>query len=303
MVNVSRSTLLLVALAAPLPLCPSALLSGQVRASEAASLSQTIDGTKLSLTYSRPRARTRDSLFGKIVTWGEVWTPGANMATTLELSKSAKLNGHPVPKGKYSVWMVVRASGDWTFVLDPRAELYHMQHPDSTAQQIRFGVRTAEKPFLEVLTWSVPEVSVDGATHAMQWGTTYVPIDVQVEPSYQLGFPERESGPYLGRYEYSWKGAPADTTKPVTFTVTYEKGNLMGRWDPAPFPDLPEWSRFALIRIKGDWFIPAYLDERGGMLEVEKGMVFEFTVASGRASGIDVRGEDDKLMATAKRKD
>jgi len=283
-------------------LAPAPLLA-QVRASEQASLSQTVDGTKLSLTYSRPRARTRDSLFGKIVTWDEVWTPGANMATTLELSKTAKLNGHPVPKGKYSVWMVVRRAGDWTFVLDPRAELFHMQHPDSTAQQIRFPVRTAERPFLEVLTWSFPEVRQDGATLAMQWGATYVPVDVQVEPTYKLGFPEREAGPYLGRYDYSWKGAPADTTKPITFTVTYEKGNLMGRWSPDPFPDLPEWSRFALIRIKDDWFIPAYLDARGGMLEVEKGMVFEFKVASGRASGIDVRGEDDKLMATARRKD
>src|SRR5207244_13352769 len=43
----------------------------QVRASEPASISQTVDGTKLTVTYSRPRARTRDSLFGKIVTWGE----------------------------------------------------------------------------------------------------------------------------------------------------------------------------------------------------------------------------------------
>lgn len=281
---------------------PAPLLA-QVRASEPASLSQTVDGTKLSLTYSRPRARTRDSLFGKIVTWGEVWTPGANLATTLELSKDAKLSGHPVSKGKYSVWMVVRASGDWTFVLDPRAELYHMAHPDSTEKQIRFAVRPLERPFVEVLTWSFPEVRQDGATLAMQWGTTYVPIEVQVEPTYKLGFPEREAAPYLGRYDYSWVMGPPGAAKDVLFTVSYEKGNLIGRWDPGPFPELPEWSRFALIRIKDDWFVPAFLDERGGLLEVAKEFVFEFKVAGGQASALDVRGEDDKIMATAKRKD
>jgi DUF2911 family protein len=71
-------------------------VAAQVRASEPASISQTVDGTKLTVTYSRPRARARDSLFGKVVTWGEVWTPGANLATTLELSKNAKLEGHPI---------------------------------------------------------------------------------------------------------------------------------------------------------------------------------------------------------------
>jgi hypothetical protein len=270
----------------------------QVRASEAASVSQTVDGTKLTVTYSRPRARSRDSLFGKVVTWGEVWTPGANLATTLELNKDARLNGHPIPKGKYSVWMVLRPAPDWTFVLDPRADLFHEAHPDSTPQQIRFSIRTAQRPFAEVLTWSFPEVRVNGATLAMHWGTTYVPIEVEVEPTYKLGFPAVEAGPYLGRYDYVWN-LPGDTAKPVSFIVSYGNGNLMARWDPAPYP---EWAEFALIRIKDDWFIPAFLDDRGALFEVAKEMVFEFKLAAGRASGFDVRGEDDKVMATAKRK-
>src|ERR1043166_8508411 len=77
----------------------------QVRASEAASVSQTVDGTKLTIEYSRPRGRARDSLFGKVVPWGLTWTPGANFATTLEVSKDVRINGHPLAKGKYSVWM------------------------------------------------------------------------------------------------------------------------------------------------------------------------------------------------------
>lgn len=270
----------------------------QVRASEAASVTQTIDGTKLTVTYSRPRARTRDSLFGKVVTWGEVWTPGANLATTLELSKDVKLEGHPVPKGKYSLWMVVRPAPEWTLVLDPRADLFHMAHPDSTAAQIRFPVRTAERPFAEVLTWSFPEVRVNGTTLAMHWGTTYVPLNVEVEPTTKLGLPQEAAGPYVGRYEYQWN-TPGDSAKPVAFIVAYENGSLMGRWDPVPYP---EWARFALVRIKDNWFIPAFLDDHGELFEVEKGLVFEFKVVGGRATGLDVRGEDDKIMASAKRK-
>ena len=53
--------------------------------------------------------------------WDETWTPGANWATTLDVDKNVKVNGMPVAKGKYSVWMVVRKTGDWTVVLDPKA--------------------------------------------------------------------------------------------------------------------------------------------------------------------------------------
>ena len=102
-----------------------------------------IDGTKISMTYSRPRARGRDTLFGnpKAVHWGEVWTPGANYATTFEVNRPVTLDGHAVKAGTYSVWMVVRQSGPWTMVLDPKVR-YHTDPPDSNATQIRFPVTT-----------------------------------------------------------------------------------------------------------------------------------------------------------------
>ena len=137
--------------------------AAQVRASEVGSMSQVIDGTTITMQYSRPRVRGRSPLFGsRAVHWGEVWTPGANWATTLEADKPITLDGHPVPKGKYSVWLVVRQSGDWTMVLDPRWKRFHMQPPDSTSAQVRFPVRPRESAFTEVLTWSMPDVRMDG---------------------------------------------------------------------------------------------------------------------------------------------
>ena len=98
----------------------------QVKASEISTMSQVIDGTTITMQYSRPRVRGRDPLFGtEVVHWGEVWTPGANWATTLETDKAITLDGHAVRKGKYSVWFVVRQSGDWTMVLDPKWKIFH----------------------------------------------------------------------------------------------------------------------------------------------------------------------------------
>ena len=55
--------------------CLPSLLSAQVRASEHGVVSQTVNGTTITIDYSRPVARGRDSLFGRVVHWGEVWTP------------------------------------------------------------------------------------------------------------------------------------------------------------------------------------------------------------------------------------
>ena len=71
---------------------PSAA-AAQIRASEIGTMSQIIDGTKITMEYSRPRARGRDQLFGHVVHWNEVWTPGANWATTFETNKNITLNG------------------------------------------------------------------------------------------------------------------------------------------------------------------------------------------------------------------
>src|SRR5215211_700463 len=120
-------------------------VGAQVRASERAVVSQTIDGTVFTIDYARPRVRGRSPIFGGVVHWGEVWTPGANWATTLEVTRDAQLDGHPVPKGKYSMWMVVSPS-TWTMVLDTTWQRYHTEAPDSAAGQVRIPVRPETSP-------------------------------------------------------------------------------------------------------------------------------------------------------------
>lgn len=273
------------------------LVTAQVRASEPASVSQTVDGTTISLEYSRPRARERDTLFGKVVHWQEVWTPGANWATTIEVSKNVKVNGRALAKGKYSVWLVVRPKDDWTLVLDTRHRRFHMQPVDSTADQFRLAVKPQTGPFTEVLTWAFSDIRADGATLAMQWGTTTLPLDITVEPSYELTIAPARAEPFLGEYTFGWSGGP-DASKTISLTLTHENGSLIGRWEPAPFP---EWDRFILIPIAKEWFVPGFL-AKGKLHDVEKSMVFEFKSDGGKVEAFTVRSEGDQVIATGKRK-
>lgn len=276
-------------------------LQAQVRASELATISQTIDGTELKVEYSRPRMRGRDSVFGGEVKWNEVWTPGANWATTLELNRDIKLDGHPVPKGKYSVWLVVKQSGPWTMVLDPRSRLFHMAHPDSSADQIRYPVTPEPAPTTTVLTWSFPEIRVNGGTMAMQWGAVRVPFRIDVTPSYNVLITAAKAGPYLGRYDFEWTQKEPGDTIPMTLTISYRDTVLMGEWAPELWPGA---GSVILIPVKDDWFVPAFL-QKGEIYDVEKSMSMEFARRRGGqklAASFEVRGTGDSLWAKGKRK-
>lgn len=295
-------------------------LEGQIRASERGQVSQTVDGTTITIDYARPRARGRESVFGGEVHWGEVWTPGANLATTLDVDRNVRINGHAVPKGKYSVWMTVRKDGAWTVIFDTTTKLFHTERPGEESWQIRFDLRPEPRPSLEVLTWWFPEVRSDGVTLAMQWSSSYVPLNVTVEPSRPLTIAADLARPYLGEYDFKWAEQAPDSSEAgagsedgqhhrdssgthepppgTTFEVFYDKGSLWARVDPAPFPGM---ETVLLIRKAGHWFFPAMMKD-GQVYDTMDDMVMEFKVENGTASGFEVRVEDDELIASATRK-
>ena len=277
----------------------SSTARAQVRASELGSISQTIDGTHITMVYSRPRTRGRDPIFGtRVANWDEVWTPGANWATTFDVDRNIRLDGHAVPKGKYSVWFVIRKSGDWTFVLDPRWKRFHEDPPDSTAAQIRVVVHPREAPFHDVLTWSVPELRMEGGTLAFNWAKTLITANIDVEPSLVTTLPESEAKPYLGRYRYAELDSTGKVTKTSFFIVDYENGTLKGAWDPQD----GYFQHFALVRIAPDWFAPGVYDKQGVIYEVLRpDMTFEFTRRDGRAESLVLREDDDRVTAKATR--
>lgn len=270
----------------------------QIRASEPATVSQTVDGTVVTIEYSRPRARGRDTLFGGEVYWGEVWTPGANWATTLETNRDIRINGHELAAGKYSVWMVVNENRPWTVVLDSRARRFHLDRPGDSEGVLRFDVDPTEAPWSDVLTWSFPGVSSSGMTASMHWGRTRVDMDIAVEPTYALTIPEADAAPYLGNWEMRWSGGGGNVP-PISIALTWENGMMIGRMDPLFDPDLTDG---VFIRIAPDWFISGWL-QNGELYDVSSDMVLEFAVVDGRATSFEVRSTDDQVVATGTRRD
>lgn len=269
--------------------------SAQIRASERGAVSQTIDGTTITIDYSRPQARGRDSLFGGVVPWGKVWTPGANWATTIEVSREVTLNGHALAAGTYSVWMEVQPD-EWTAIFDPEPRRFHLFAPPKSEGQVRFAVRPEmQGTHTEVLTWSFPSVRPTGATLRLAWGETGVPFDVGVMPSRPVTVAPEVAERYVGSYELQHQGMLG--TAQVRFDIVYENERLVGTWEQAPNPLLETiW----LVHLGEGMFFPAETKD-GELVDVVSDLVLEFTPLEGQATHFEIRALGDALWGSAER--
>jgi hypothetical protein len=245
--------------------------SAQIRASERGSVSQTLDGTSITVDYSRPRARGR-VLFGGVVPWGVVWTPGANWATRLETDRPIRINGVDVAAGDYSVWMIPREDR-WTLTLHDEPEYFHFQKPDSALGAVQIEVVPEEGKHVEMLTWSFPTVTGDAAVLELAWGDTRIPMQVLVEPSRPVVLAAEERTRYLGVYALEIApgiGWPLEGELRVT-----EGGDGMLRgWMSFPLHPGDELA-FDMVPAGRDRF-HAGLYRDGRLFNVETGVSFEF---------------------------
>ena len=280
-------------LAALAALAPGAA-SAQVRASERGTVAQTIDGTTITINYARPRVRGRKVIYGKEIKWGETWTPGANWATTINVSRDVTIDGHVLKKGKYSLWFVVREK-DWTMVLDTGAVRYHMEHPDSSATQIRWTFAPQDGEFREDLTFTFPEIRPDGTQLLFEWAGKRASFNIVVTPSHPLTIARADAEPFIGKYAWHW----VDDTATVTMELYYENGMLLQRYTPKP-DWYPLLQGQPMVRINSAWFIPTIV-EKGQVVEMVSDMVFDFTMMNGKPTKLEIRDDKDNLMATGKR--
>ncbi len=149
--------------------------------SQQAEVRQRVADTWVTVRYSRPVARGR-TLFGGVVRWGRAWNPGADTATSLTVTTAIRVEGHPLPAGAYSIWMVPDSAGPWTVILSRAQPVLHTPYPGEAHDQLRLRVGPAFGAHMEALAWYFPVVNGAETTLVMHWGTTVVPLRLEVTP-------------------------------------------------------------------------------------------------------------------------
>jgi len=145
--------------------------------SQRGTVSQRINDTTVTIDYSRPVARGRE-LFGKLVPYGRVWCPGADDATTLDVTTDVTLDGRALPKGKYSLWAEPNAD-KWTMIVNKVPNVFHTRYP-SGQDLFRFEVTPRAGPHMETLAFYFPVVDGRKAELVFHWGTVVVPMALEV---------------------------------------------------------------------------------------------------------------------------
>ena len=275
---------LFLALAASLPSTGGA----QIRMSERGTVGQTVDGTIISLDYARPQTRGRSPIFGRVVHWGETWTPGANWATTITVSKDVKVNGQDLAKGTYSVWMVPADSADWTVFFHPTARRFHTQRPSADSAALRVSVTPVAVAPVEVLTFEFTSIARNRTTLEMRWEKTAIPLVIEV-PSSRPPLPADVAAAYGGDWTVVMTGESGKVDT-LGLRVELQEGRLLG--------EVQKWSwKFELVPTRMSNTFQIGTMEKGEVVDIEADYPVVFTMEGGRAVSFLVRSDtNDEWM-------
>jgi hypothetical protein len=124
----------------------------QERASPPRTAEGTVNDAKITINYSSPAVKGR-TIWGDLVPYGKVWRAGANEATIFETSKDIKVEGKPLPAGKYSLF-VIPSEDESTVIFNKQTGQWGTQY-DESQDALRVKIQGRENNFEENLTYEV----------------------------------------------------------------------------------------------------------------------------------------------------
>jgi hypothetical protein len=171
--------------ALPLMLILAAPLAAQVKGplfpqlSPAATTSQVIGTTVVSVSYHRPKVKAR-TIWGGLVPYNQVWRLGANEATTIAFSDPVTVNGQKVPAGTYAMFAIPNPDR-WTLVLNKRWKQIGAYEYDPAQDVLRFDVKPKAAAHTEWLTFEIYPAGYGTAYVDLYWEKLRVSFIVEVD--------------------------------------------------------------------------------------------------------------------------
>jgi len=148
-------------------------------ASPAASVSQTIGITNVTISYHRPAVNKRE-VWGKLVPYGQVWRAGANMNTTITFSSPVTLGGKQIPAGTYGLH-TIPTDKDWTIILSANSNNWGSFSYDEKQDVLRFPATPRPADFEERLEYTFENVGENSGTAVLHWEKLAVPFTIDVD--------------------------------------------------------------------------------------------------------------------------
>ncbi len=148
------------------------------KASQRATVSQTVGLTEIGITYDRPTVNQRE-IWGKLVPYGAVWRAGANENTVIAFSSPVRVGGRELPAGRYGVHMIPSPK-EWTVILSRQADAWGSFSYDPKEDVVRVTAVPVAAPFQEALGYTLDDPGTGSVAATLRWEKLAVPLPIAV---------------------------------------------------------------------------------------------------------------------------
>lgn len=153
--------------------------SGSVKSPRKSAMAN-IGDTHIHIDYAAPSMRGRQ-IFGGLVAYNEVWTPGAHKATTIQFYEDVMVEGKSVPKGKYGLF-TIPGQDQWTVMINKNNDMHLSDDYTEADDVVRFNVtpENLQEP-VEQLTFEVKPREGNQGQVVLKWADVSIPISVSAK--------------------------------------------------------------------------------------------------------------------------
>jgi len=199
--------------------------------SPAASVSQTIGISTVTVNYSRPAVKGR-VVWGNLVPYGwnaqgfgngnsAPWRAGANENTTIKFSHDAKVEGKPVPKGEYGLFFVINADNSGEVILSKDNRSWGSFFYEPKQDQLRSKIQLRDGAFTEMLTYDFINSAKNSSELVLSWEKKQFPVKIEfaVDDIVMANAAEELKGPT----GFNWQGFASAANYAVQNNTNYEQ--------------------------------------------------------------------------------
>ncbi len=274
---------------------------------ERAEVVQHIGLVRVSIEYSGPHVHTaagvdrKGQIWGKLVPYGMAdlhfgscgdqcpWRGGANENTVFTTSHDIKVQGQPLPAGRYGLHFIP-GPDEWTIIFSKNSTAWGSFSYDAREDALRVKAKPETADYHEVLTYDFPERKLDTATAVLEWENLKLPFVITVDdmPGLYVESLRRE---LQGPAGFSWEGRRAAALYCLTNKTHLDQGL---RWaEQSVDPTVGGQANF------GNMTLLAQLQEANGKT-AEAHATLEKAIADPTAGAVEVHVYGRQLLAEHK---
>ena len=199
--------------------------------SPAATVSQTIGISTVTVNYSRPSVKGRP-VWGALVPYGwnkqgfgnnneAPWRAGANENTVIRLSHPATVEGHLVPAGDYGLFFVINQDQTGEVILSKDSRSWGSFWYDQKQDEMRAKITLRSIPLTEQLTYDFQNITRNSGELVLNWEKMQFPVKIEfaVDNIVMANAVEELKGP-VG---FTWQGYSSAANYALQNKVNYDQ--------------------------------------------------------------------------------